>query len=100
MLSLSWIITGLVIIINLTLTLFFIVYFYDERDVGIITLFIFMSFFVIFSIYHLERSMKFNFIRLKSNEKMNQDLKDLLINFPKPILLLDENNNQIVLANK
>eukprot|EP00347_Sterkiella_histriomuscorum_P022915 403336673 len=44
--------------------------------------------------------MKTTYVSLKQNQKLNEDLRNLLLNFPKPLLLLDQKNKEVVLANK
>eukprot|EP00347_Sterkiella_histriomuscorum_P012331 403369004 len=95
-----WIMTSIAIIINLVCVLLYIGLHYHVYDVGAISQIGFTTSFVIFAVYHSERLMKFNYLSLKYNERLNQDLKNLLLDFPKPIILLDEENKEVVLANK
>eukprot|EP00347_Sterkiella_histriomuscorum_P007356 403349259 len=92
--------TSIAIIINLVCVLLYIGLHYHVYDVGAISQIGFTTSFVIFAVYHSERLMKFNYLSLKYNERLNQDLKNLLLDFPKPIILLDEENKEVVLANK
>lgn len=50
--------------------------------------------------YHSEHTMKNEFLRLCQIEKMNEDLRNLLINLPNPILLFDHQEKNVVLANR
>eukprot|EP00347_Sterkiella_histriomuscorum_P015876 403355346 len=58
-----------------------------------------MDRFVIYALYHCESIVKAEIVRSYQIEKMNEDLKNLLINLPLPILLLDPDTQEVQLAN-
>eukprot|EP00347_Sterkiella_histriomuscorum_P016347 403353540 len=100
LLNVSWILSTIAVIINFLAIVLFFVYFYKISDFGTISQITILTIFVVISLYYWERMTKTSFIELKKNEKLNFDLKNLLLNFPKPILLLDEKNKEVILANK
>eukprot|EP00347_Sterkiella_histriomuscorum_P014290 403361440 len=100
LLNTQWILTTISIIINLICALVYLVLYYKIADAGILTQYFFTTALIVFAVYHQERLMKENFVSLRYNERLNQDLKNLLLNFPKPILLLDQEKKEVVLANK
>lgn len=53
-----------------------------------------------YSAYQNESRAKTEFIQMSQIKKMNDDLKNILMNFPEGIVLYDENKHEVVLANQ
>lgn len=100
MLNVNWILTSMSIMINLVCGVSFLYIFFSVHDVGAIVLLAATTLFAILALYHSEKMQKNEFLHMKQIELMNQDLKNLLLDFPKPILLLDPSTKEVVLANK
>lgn len=50
--------------------------------------------------YQSEKAFKQDTINLARITKMNEDMKNLLLNLPKPLLIIDIEEKQVALANK
>ncbi len=96
----SWLLTSVAIVTNLVGALVFFTVFFGIHDIGFLIQLIAISGTVIWCLWRNEYSMKLEIIRLNQIEKMSEDLKNLLIEMPKPLVLLDESTNEVVLANK
>eukprot|EP00347_Sterkiella_histriomuscorum_P002976 403366078 len=86
--------------VNLIGAVVFMMFHDNIYDVSSIFQITFSSFLVICAIYYSEKLMKESYLQFKQNEKLNHDFSNLLLNLPQPLLLLDENNQEAVLANK
>lgn len=53
----------------------------------------------VFSAYQNELRAKTDIVQMAQIQKMNDDLKNILINFPEGIVLYDEGKDEVVLAN-
>lgn len=100
MLNVNWILTSISLFINLILGLTFLFLFFSVHDVGALVMIASTTFFATFALYYSEKMQKNEFLHMKQIELMNQDLKNLLLDFPKPLLLLDKKSQDVVLANK
>lgn len=59
-----------------------------------------MSGIVIYGCYKNEFALKNEILRSFEQNKMNEDLTDLLMNLPKPVILIRESDNEVVMGNK
>ena len=99
-LSYSWILTSIGVLIDGLLAILFFTLYIGTFDIGTIFQFIVMSAFTIYICYMTEFVMKKEFLRQHDIQHINNDLKNLLINFPKPIILFDNFTQKVVLANQ
>ncbi|CDW72666.1 UNKNOWN [Stylonychia lemnae] len=98
-LNFCWYITSIVLILNLALGIVMLFAKFQIEDVGVVAQYVMTTLFIIYAMYLNESSNKNEFIRLIQNEKMNKELQSLLMNLPNPMLLFDQENNQVVLGN-
>eukprot|EP00347_Sterkiella_histriomuscorum_P016084 403354549 len=99
LLNSSWMVTTTAFMINLTTTLILLSVQYHFTDISMISSYIFVTAFLIYALYHCESIVKAEIVRAFQLEKMNEDLKKLLVNLPLPILLIDPDTQTVELAN-
>eukprot|EP00347_Sterkiella_histriomuscorum_P024327 403331514 len=95
-----WLYTSISFTVVLISTMVFYSYFINVNEVAVMIQFVSITVIVTYASYQYEFFMKKALLRMEQVNRMNEDLQAILMNFPEGIVLYDQNNGKIMLANQ
>ena len=95
-----WFITAFSILANSSVNIYYSSSNYGLEGLDVILFVVMFALVVIYGSYYYEAIKKNDFLKMIQIEKMNENFQNLLMNLPKPIILIDNHTNEVTLANQ
>ena len=95
----NWTITATGMIMNSVAAVFYYFFYFDFVEANTISTVIVFSLFYIYACYHQEVAIKRDHLRYYEMEAMREDLKRILTDMPKSILIYDSEQEKVLFAN-